>query len=111
LPAGQKRQTVSSEAGGDDTADDPVRQSDAHDGDVTQVGADEEPDGEGFDRHGWVLVAGVVACFLVVPGLIYLRPAIPAAAGLPFFATFLILPLVPAVLLGLLAVWSMRAAA
>ena len=66
---------------------------------------------DGFGRQGWVLVAGIVLCFLVLPGVIYLRPATPAAAGLPFFATFLVLPLVPAVILGLLAVWSMRAAA
>jgi len=103
---------VSSDAGGAETdADDPVRQSDIPDGTATQLDPAEATDGEGVDQHGWVLVSGVVACFLVVPGLIYLRPAIPAAAGLPFFATFLILPLVPAVLLGLLAVWSMRAAA
>ena len=102
---------MSSEAGGDDTADDPVRQSDAPDSTARQGGAHERSDAEGFDRHGWVLVAGVVTCFLVIPGVIYLRPAIPAAAGLPFFATFLILPLVPAVVLGLVAVWSMRAAA
>jgi hypothetical protein len=112
LTAGKQYQTVSSEAGGAETdADDSVRQSDAPDATATQLDPTETTDGEGVDRHGWVLVAGVVACFLVVPGLIYLRPAIPAAAGLPFFATFLILPLVPAVLLGLLAVWSMRAAA
>ncbi|RJX51082.1 hypothetical protein [Halonotius pteroides] len=103
---------MSSEAGGAETdADDPVHQSDAPDATATQLDPAEATDREEVDRHGWVLVAGVVACFLVVPGLIYLRPAIPAAAGLPFFATFLILPLVPAVLLGLLAVWSMRAAA
>ena len=66
---------------------------------------------DGFGRQGWVLVAGIVACFLFVPGLIYLQPATPAAAGLPFFATFLVLPLVPAIILGLLAVWSMRMAA
>ena len=66
---------------------------------------------DGFGQQGWLLVAGVVGCFLVIPGVIYLRPAVPAAAGLPFFATFLVLPLIPAVILGALAVWSMRAAA
>jgi len=101
---------VSSEAGEDDTATEPVRQSDAPDSTARQPDVSEESDGEGFDRRGWLLVAGVVVCFLIVPGLIYLRPAITAAAGLPFFATFLLLPLVPAVVLGLLAVWSMRAA-
>ena len=76
---------------------------------------DEEPytgkaDGEGFGEQGWLLVAGVVVCFLVIPGVIYLFPAAPAQLGWTFFATFLALPLVPAVLLGLLAVWSMQAA-
>lgn len=66
---------------------------------------------DGFGQQGWLLVAGVVGCFLVIPGVIYLRPAVPAAAGLPFFATFLVLPLIPAVILGAVAVWSMRAAA
>jgi hypothetical protein len=70
-----------------------------------------EPEGEGFGRQGWLLVAGVIVCFLVIPGIIYLYPTAPAGFGLSFFATFLALPLVPAVLLGLLAVWSMQAAA
>ena len=76
---------------------------------------DDEPytgkaEGEGFGAQGWLLVAGVVVCFLVIPGFIYLFPAAPAQLGWTFFATFLALPLVPAVLLGLLAVWSMQAA-
>lgn len=79
------------------------------DSDGPSTGSDAADDG--FGRQGWLLVAGVIGCFLVIPGVIYLRPAVPAAAGLPFFATFLVLPLVPAVILGLLAVWSMRAAA
>ena len=67
--------------------------------------------GEGFGSKGWIMVAAVVLCFLVIPGVIYLRPTAPAQLGLPFFTTFLVLPLSPAVGLGLLAVWSMRAAA
>ena len=78
------------------------------DSDSATVGDDAD---DGFGQQGWLLVAGVVGCFLVIPGVIYLRPAVPAAAGLPFFATFLVLPLIPAVILGALAVWSMRAAA
>ncbi len=58
--------------------------------------------------RGWVLVGVVVTCFLVIPGVVYLRPAVPGQFGLSFFATMLVLPLVPAVLLGLTAVWSMR---
>jgi len=70
-----------------------------------------EPEGDGFGRQGWLLVAGVIICFLVIPGFIYLYPTAPSQLGWTFFATFLALPLVPAVLLGLLAVWSMQAAA
>ena len=85
-------------------------------GDATvEASADEGPytgktEGEGFGTQGWLLVAGVVVCFLVIPGAIYLFPAAPAQLGWTFFATFLALPLVPALLLGLLAVWSMQAA-
>jgi len=67
-------------------------------------------EGEGFGTQGWLLVVGVVVCFLVIPSFIYLFPAAPAQLGWTFFATFLALPLIPAVLLGLLAVWSMQAA-
>ena len=66
-----------------------------------------EPDG--FGDRGWVLVASVVLAFLVIPGIIYLRPALPGEAGVPFVVAMLILPLVPAVLLGVTAVWSMAA--
>ena len=68
-------------------------------------------DGEGFGKQGWVLVAAIIVCFLVIPGFIYLNPTAPAQLGWTFFATFLVLPLIPAVLLGLIAVWSMQAAA
>ena len=82
---------------------------------VDQPTEDDEPytgkaEGEGFGTKGWLLVAGVIVCFLVIPGVIYLFPAAPARIGWTFFATFLALPLVPALLLGLLAVWSMQAA-
>ena len=58
--------------------------------------------------RGWVLVGVVVTCFLVIPGVVYLRPAAPGRLGLPFFVAMLALPMLPALLLGLTAVWSMR---
>ena len=58
--------------------------------------------------RGWALVGVVVTCFLVIPGIIYLRPAAPGRLGLPFFAAMLALPMLPALILGLTAVWSMR---
>jgi hypothetical protein len=70
-----------------------------------------EPEPTGFGAHGWILVAVVVLSVLVVPGAVYLFPALPADAGLPFIAAMLVLPMLPAVLLGLTAVWSMTAAA
>ncbi|WP_224334751.1 hypothetical protein [Haloprofundus halobius] len=69
-----------------------------------------EPEPTGFGDRGWTLVAAVVLSFLVVPGFIYLVPSAPGELGLSFFATMLALPLVPAVILGLTAVWSMTAA-
>lgn len=77
-------------------------------GETDSAGTTPEP--TGFGRAGWLLVIAVVGCFLVIPGIIYLNPTVPARAGLPFFATFLVLPLIPALGLGLLAVWSMQAA-
>lgn len=68
-----------------------------------------EPEPDGFGWRGWVLVAAVVTSVLVVPGAVYLFPAAPAA-GVPFLAAMLVLPMVPAVVLGLVAVWSMTAA-
>ena len=58
--------------------------------------------------RGWALVGVVVTCFLVIPGIIYLRPAAPGRLGVSFFVAMLVLPMLPAVLLGLTAVWSMR---
>lgn len=64
----------------------------------------------GFGRQGWLLVVVVVLSFLVVPGSIYLFPGIPASFGLPYIAAFLALPMLPALVLGLTAVWTMTAA-
>jgi cytochrome b subunit of formate dehydrogenase len=68
------------------------------------------PAADGFGRKGWALTAVLFTCVLVIPGIIYLYPYAAGWFGLPFFATYLALPLVPAVLLGLVAVWSMTAA-
>ncbi|MFC5280113.1 hypothetical protein ACFPM1_15285 [Halorubrum rubrum] len=69
-----------------------------------------EPAADGFGRKGWALTAVLFTCVLVIPGIIYAYPYVPGAFGFTFFATYLALPLVPAVLLGLVAVWSMTAA-
>jgi hypothetical protein len=63
---------------------------------------------EGLGRAGWVLVIAVVVSVLVVPGLIYLWPAGGTAIGATYRSAMLVLPMVPALVLGLIAVWSMR---
>ncbi|SDM46489.1 hypothetical protein SAMN04487949_1754 [Halogranum gelatinilyticum] len=78
-------------------------------GEDETVGDDGESAGS-FGGQGWILVAIVVLSFLVVPGLIYVFPSIPASFGIPYLAAFLALPMIPALLLGLTAVWTMTAA-
>ncbi|WP_416840895.1 hypothetical protein [Haloferax sp. DFSO52] len=75
----------------------------------TDIGAD-EPEPKGFGTRGWALVGVVALCFLVVPGAVYLVPSLPAMAGLPYIAAMLALPMLPALALGAVAVWSMTAA-
>lgn len=72
------------------------------------VDADTAADEEGLGRAGWVLVAAVVVAVLVVPGAIYLWPAGGRVLGATYRSAMLVLPMVPALILGLIAVWSMR---
>lgn len=59
-----------------------------------------------FDWRGWTLVGAIFVAFLVVPVLIYLYPRVPSNLGLSFWDAYLVLPMIPAVILGLLAVWA-----
>ena len=87
-------------------------------GDPDQEGADRaghDPESQatgpdGFGRKGWALTGVLLTCVLVIPGVIYAYPYVAGSFGLTFFGTYLVLPLIPAVLLGLVAVWSMSAA-
>jgi hypothetical protein len=68
-----------------------------------------DPDAGEFDWRGWLLVATVVFAFLLAPGALYLLPTVQdaiAGLGLGLRHTYLVLPLLPAVLLGVIAVWS-----
>ncbi|AFO57947.1 MULTISPECIES: hypothetical protein [Natrinema] len=55
-----------------------------------------------FDWRGWVLVGVLCVAFLVAPAAIHLVP--PGADGYRF--ALLILPLAPALLLAITAVWA-----
>ena len=67
------------------------------------------PADDGFDWRGWALVAVVFVCFLVIPGAILLLPGAGeflGSLGLSLRDAYLTLPLLPAILLGAVAVWS-----
>lgn len=59
-----------------------------------------------FDKRGWTLVAAVFVSFVVVPGIIFVYPYLGTRLGLSFWDTYLALPMVPAIVLGVLAVWA-----
>jgi hypothetical protein len=93
------------DAGADDAAG-----ADAADGStVRPAGEDRSADDAGFGRRGWVLVAVVVVSTLLIPGVLYLAPTLLPSLGVPYVVALLVLPLVPAGLLGATAVWSMAA--
>lgn len=56
---------------------------------------------ETFQWRDWTLIGVVVLCFLVLPATIIALPPVR-----PFRFAYLVLPLIPAVLLGAVAVWS-----
>jgi hypothetical protein len=62
-----------------------------------------------FDWRGWLLVGVIVFSFLVVPtAILYLPQArsLVASLGLTLRDAYLVLPLLPAFLLGAVAVWA-----
>ncbi len=75
-------------------------------------GGEEAADGRGdreFGWRGWVLVAAMVVAFVVVPAVLYFLPrasGLAGSVGLSLRDAYLVLPLVPAVLVAVLAVWA-----
>jgi hypothetical protein len=66
------------------------------------------PDDE-FDWRGWLLVGVLVVAFLVVPTAILFLPqarGLISSLGLTLRDAYLVLPLVPAFVLGATAVWA-----
>jgi hypothetical protein len=85
---------------------------DAPDGQVGSGGGDSDDDPETdreFGWQGWVLVGMLFVAFVVVPVLLYFVPRaqwLAGSLGLGYRDAFLVLPLVPALALGALAVWA-----
>ena len=70
------------------------------------TGSSDDPE---FDWRGWTLVAAVVFAFLVVPIALLGLPMAQDLVewlGLTLRDAYLVLPLLPAFLLGAVAVWS-----
>ncbi len=102
--------TPEGETAGSEPPDDPDAEGDSAADAAESTAEDVEPDADGFGRKGWVLTGVLLTCVLVIPGIIYAYPYVAGSFGLTFFGTYLVLPLIPALLLGLVAVWSMTAA-
>lgn len=83
-------------------ADPDEAESRAGDAAAGDVPSGEARAGDGLGRRGWVLVAALVVAFLLIPATIVLVP--PDA--LPFRVAYLAFPFVPALVLGVIAVWS-----
>jgi hypothetical protein len=67
------------------------------------------PSESGFDWRGWLLVGVILVCFLVVPAAILYLPQARGfieSLGLTLRDAYLVLPLIPAFLLGAVAVWA-----
>jgi hypothetical protein len=86
------------------------RESDSGDGSTDTPAQAPPPDEDReFDWRGWTLVGMLFLAFGVIPLTIYYIPRAQnflAATGLGYRDAFLFLPLIPAVLLGVLAVWA-----
>ncbi|WP_255195410.1 hypothetical protein [Halorarius litoreus] len=106
----------------DDTTASTTDGRDGYVHDPSAFGADGEPT-ESADRHGekprgedrefgirgWILVAWVVIALVVVPSYLFFFPRAGQTVqlfGLGFRDTYLFVPLLPALVLGALAVWA-----
>jgi hypothetical protein len=89
---GDERQRDDGDRGRDDRYGE---ESDVHPAAPVERGREE------WDWRGWVLVGVVVLCFLVIPATILVLPPVR-----PFKFAYLVLPMIPAILLGATAVWS-----
>jgi len=64
---------------------------------------------ETIDRRGWLLVAAVVVSFVVMPLVVYFIPELHwfiAALGLSQRQAYILFPMLPTLVLGLVAVWA-----
>ncbi|WP_235853485.1 hypothetical protein [Halosimplex salinum] len=68
-----------------------------------------DPESKEFGRRGWFLVAVLVLAFVVIPWSLIALPAagdFAGSIGLGWRDAYLVLPLIPALLLGVVGVWT-----
>jgi hypothetical protein len=99
---------VEESRGGRESSDEetaPARSTDSEESagseSVADPAAPVERGRERWNWRDWILVGVVVLCFLVIPATIIALPPVG-----PFRTAYLVLPLIPALLLGAVAVWS-----
>lgn len=76
---------------------------------MSDAGGDVDGAGREFGWRGWLLVAWILVALVVVPALLFYIPqagSFTKSLGLGYRDAFLVLPLVPALVLGALAVWA-----
>ncbi|MFW5974224.1 MAG: hypothetical protein ACOCPZ_02445 [Natrialbaceae archaeon] len=64
---------------------------------------------EEIDWRGWLLVGLVFVCFLVIPAMVLYLPQAQGflgSLGLSLRQAYLALPMIPAIVLGVVAVWA-----
>jgi len=64
---------------------------------------------EEIDWRGWLLVCVVITCFLVIPAVILFIPQMSgfiSSLGFSMRQAYLVFPMIPAIILGLTAVWA-----
>jgi hypothetical protein len=102
----EKTEQVENESGPESPADGPPVPEDGS----AQTGRPkrlETPDQ--VDRQGWLLVGLVVLCFLVVPLFVLYIPEAHWLIGRLGFSqrqAYIVFPMIPAILLGITAVWA-----
>lgn len=119
MPTDHPRETVGTET-------DATTPPDQHtDGEATTESESPLPDGKVRDRQtgkptyveaaddidwrGWFLVGVVVICFLVIPAFILFIPQMSgfiSSLGFSMRQAYLVFPMIPAIILGLTAVWA-----
>ena len=101
-------ENITDGSGEDEQAVDETRPEDS-DADGPHPPRYHPPPQETFDWRGWVLVAILVVSFLVVPGAILYLPYAQgtiSALGMSWRQAYLALPMIPAILLGVVAIWA-----